>query len=220
MENDERTAGQDKRLQWWNDVFYNSMAPVYNSLDWLTCGAWWALQSRALDHISGSAGGGRVLEVGFGPARLFVELARLQPESLDGIDLADGMCRFAKRRMEKAGLEGNILRGSVYDMPYSDCSFDTIVTTFSFSGFRDGMQAMKEMVRVMAPGGRVIIVDIGLPLDHNRFGTFWARLWEWCGDFLYNIPQIMQEEGLKVTAFEEFGPGKHIRAVVGEKPRQ
>jgi len=91
--------------------------------------------------------------------------------------------------MEKAGLEGNIVRGSVYDMPYSDGSFDTIVTTFSFSGgFRKGRQAMKEMVRVMAPGGRVIIVDIGLPLDHNRLGTFWARLWEWCGDFFVRHP--------------------------------
>lgn len=212
----ERSVGQDKRLQWWNEVVYNTMAPLYNSLDWLTCGMWWALQSRALDHIERKRCG-RVLEVGFGPGRLFVELARLQPDSLDGIDLAEGMCRFTRQRMQREGLECTIVRGSVHDMPYQDNTFDTIASTFSFSGFQDGKEAMKEMIRVLAHGGRVVIVDIGLPLDHNRVGTFWARLWEWCGDFLYDIPKLMKDNGLIVSTFEEFGPGKHIRVVVGEK---
>mmetsp|Transcript_1840 Transcript_1840/g.2278 ORF Transcript_1840/g.2278 Transcript_1840/m.2278 type:complete len:143 (+) Transcript_1840:1-429(+) len=138
------------------------------------------------------------------------------------------MCRFTRRRLEKAGLmkknqDGTmctirIVRGSVYDMPYSDRSFDTVVSTFSFSGFKDGAQAMMEMTRVLAPGGRLVIVDIGLPLDHNLFGTFWARLWEWFGDFLYDIPNMMETKGqLQVTTFREFGPGRHIRIVVGEK---
>jgi len=216
----DRTEGQDRRLDWWNNVVYNTMVPVYNSLDWLTLGAWWALQRRALEHVR-PASGGRILEVGFGPGRLFVELARrFRPASLDGIDLAEGMCRFTRRRMERAGLNGTVVRGSVYDMPYANASFDTVVTTFSFSGFRDGKQAMKEMARVTAPGGRVVIVDIGLPIDQNRIGTFWARLWEWCGDFLYHIPKVMEEEGgLIVSVMEEYGPGKHIRVVVGEKPK-
>jgi hypothetical protein len=37
------------------------------------------------------------------------------------------------------------------------------------------------------------------------------------GDFLYDTPTIMLEGGLKVAAYEEFGPGGHILAVVGEK---
>lgn len=214
MATNERTPGQDRRLRFWNNVVYNLMAPVYNSLDWLTCGTWWRLVSRALYHVPG----GRVLEVGFGPGRLHVELAR-RANSLHGIDLAEGMCRYTRRRMERAGLGSTIVRGSVFDMPYDNGAFDTVVTTFSFSGFPDGPEAMAEMIRVLAPGGRVVIVDIGLPLDGNAFGTFWARLWEWCGDFLYDIPAIMEEGGLKVMVFEEFGPGNHIRAVVGEKPK-
>jgi hypothetical protein len=71
-------------------------------------------------------------------------------------------------------------------------------------------------VLVAQPGGRIVIVDIGLPLDNNIIGTFWAHLWEWCGDFLYDIPEMMKETGLSVTTFEEYGPGKHIRVVVGE----
>ncbi len=43
----ERSPAQDRRLRFWNDIVYNFMAPVYNSLDWLTLGAWWRLGSRA-----------------------------------------------------------------------------------------------------------------------------------------------------------------------------
>jgi ubiquinone/menaquinone biosynthesis C-methylase UbiE len=72
------------------------------------------------------------------------------------------MCRFTRRRLERAGLDStNIVRGSVMDMPYDNEAFDTVVATFSFSGFSDGPQAMAKMIRVLAPGGRVVLVDIG-----------------------------------------------------------
>ena len=63
------------------------------------------------------------------------------------------------------------------------------------------------------PSGRTIL------LDGNRAGTFWARLWERMGDYLYDFPALMSAVGLKVTLCEDFGPGRDIRAVVGEKQR-
>ena len=230
-----RTVGQDKRLDWWNTVCYNSMAPLYNSLDWMTCGAWWTLQSRALEYIE-EEGPSRILEVGFGPGRLFCQMAKDSGSGgggggggsisdknhrriMDGIDLAKGMCDFTRQRLEKEGLDGTIVQGSVYDLPYSSNTFDDVVTTFAFSGFSDGQLAMKEMVRVTKLNGKVVIVDIGLPSDKNKVGMFWAQLWEWCGDYLYDLPKMMQEAGLNVEEFEEYGPGKHIRVVVGRKQK-
>ncbi|MBN1121162.1 MAG: class I SAM-dependent methyltransferase [Anaerolineae bacterium] len=214
MESTHRSPVQDRRLRFWNDIVYNLMAPVYNSLDWLTFGAWWRLVRRALDYVPA---GVNVLEVAFGPGKLHEALAR-RAGSLAGIDLAKGMCRYTHRRIERAGLRSLIARASVYEMPYPDGEFDTVVSTFAFSGFPDGPAAMAEMIRVVRPGGRIVIVDIGLPRDGNRAGTFWARLWERFGDFLYDVPAIMESGGLTVTTFEEYGPGNHIRAVVGEKP--
>jgi ubiquinone/menaquinone biosynthesis C-methylase UbiE len=208
-----RSASQERWLRLWNTVLYNALAPVYNALDWLTFGAWWRLVRRALDYVPS---GGAVLEVGFGPGKLHTQLAQ-RARLCCGLDLAWGMCRYTRRRLQQHDQTPRVVRGSVFDLPYPADRFDTVVSTFAFSGFPNGPAAMQAMARVVRPGGRLVIVDIGLPDDGNRAGTFWARLWERMGDYLYDIPAMMQDAGLTVTVYEEFGPGKHIRAVVGEK---
>ncbi len=213
MTSPKRTDSQERWLRFFNDIVYSTMAPVYNGMDWLTFGAWWRLVRRSLDYVPP---GGRVLEVGFGPGKLHAELAR-RADLCTGLDLAEGMCRYTHRRLRRAGLASLIVRGSVFELPYPTGAFDVVVSTFAFSGFPNGADAMREMVRVTNKGGRVVLVDIGLPGDNNRFGSFWARLWERMGDFLYDQPAMMQDAGLDVVVFEEFGPGRHIRATVGQK---
>jgi len=208
-----RTASQDRWLRFFNSVFYDALAPLYNSMDWLTFGAWWRLVRRALEHVPS---GGRVLEVGFGPGKLHVELAR-QAECCVGLDLAWGMCRFTQRRLRRLGLPSRITQGSAFELPYPSITFDMVVSTFAVSGLPNATDVLREMARVTNVGGRVVLVDIGLPGDNNRAGTFWARLWERMGDFLYDQPTMMQTVGLEITHFEEFGAGNHIRAVVGTR---
>jgi ubiquinone/menaquinone biosynthesis C-methylase UbiE len=208
-----RTASQERWLRFFNDVVYNVAAPVYNAMDWLTLGAWWRLVRRALDYVPAKKS---VLEIGFGPGKLHVELARRASWCL-GLDRAAGMCRFTRRRLRRAGLVARLAQGSVLALPYRTNSFDVVVSTFAFSGFPRGADAMREMARVARVGGCVVLVDIGLPTDHNPAGTFWARLWERMGDFLYDQRELMQQAGLKITVFEEFGPGRHIRSIVGVK---
>lgn len=213
MTNSRRSSAQERWLRFFNNTVYEFFAPAYNAMDWLTFGAWWRLLRRALEYVPTD---GRVLEVGFGPGRLHVELAR-RADLCTGLDLAWGMCRYTQRRLQKAGLPSKIVRGSVFELPYPTNTFDVVVSTFAFSGFPEGADAMGEMGRVAAPGGRVVLVDIGLPSNGNRLGTALARLWERMGDFLYNQPELMREAGLEVTVFDEYGPGNHIRAIVGQK---
>ena len=209
-----RSATQDKFLRFFNRVLYNSLAPAYDALDWLTLGAWWRLASRALDYVPA---GQRVLEIGFGPGKLHVHLAR-RSSLYAGVDLAPGTCRIARHKLQRAGLKSGITRGSVFALPYPANAFDTVVSTFAFSGFPDSSDALREMARVLRASGRVVLVDIGLPRDHNRVGVLWARLWERMGDYLYDQPVLMAQAGLNVITFQEFGPGRHIRAAVGQKP--
>lgn len=208
-----RTPAQERWLNFFNDLLYERLAPAYAAMDWLTLGAWWRLVRRALVFVPP---GGRVLEVAFGPGKLLAQLS-LIAEQAYGVDMAWGMCRVARGRLHEAGLPACIARGSVYHLPYPDETFDTVASTFAFSGFRNGQRAMQELARVTAPGGRLVLVDIGLPADGNRLGQALARLWQRTGDFLYDQPAMMDEAGLLVTNVEEFGPGRHIRAVVGQK---
>lgn len=209
-----RSPAQERWLQFFNRVVYQSLPAAYNAMDRFTLGAWWHLVRRALDYVPA---GGRVLEVGFGPGRLQVELARKTDES-HGLDLAMGMCRYTQRRLKANGLDSRILRGSAFALPYAGKVFDSVVSTFAFSGFPAGARALAEMYRVTAPGGRLVLIDIGLPTNGNRLGIYLARLWERMGDFLYDQPALMQAAGLGKIEYEEYGPGQHIRAVVGRKP--
>lgn len=210
-----RTISQDRWLRFFNRVVYATMAPLYDALDWMTLGAWWRLVRRALDYVPP---GGQVLEIGFGPGKLHARLVQ-QAELCAGLDLAEGMCRFTQRRLRREGLPVRLVRGNVLALPFLCGAFDVVVSTFAFSGFPDGLDALREMARVVRSGGRVVILDMALPSDGNRVGTFWARLWERMGDFLYDQPALMCQAGLEVDAFEEFGPGRHLRAVVGVKSR-
>jgi len=207
--NSQQNRGQD----FFNRILYDKLPGLYNAMDRLTLGAWWSLVCRALDYIPV---GGHVLEVGFGPGRLQVELAK-RSNAAFGIDLAGGMCRFTHNRLAGQGLTPNITRGSVFALPYPADAFDVVVSTFALSGMDDVQNALAEMARVAAPTGRVVLVDIALPADGNRVGTFWAQLWESMGDYLYDFPALMSAAGLNVTLCDEFGPGRHIRAIVGEK---
>lgn len=209
-----RTQKQDKRLAFFNRIIYASMPGAYNAMDMFTFGAWWRLVRRALEFVPP---GKRVLEVGFGPGRLHVELSRRSRQCL-GIDLASGMCRFTRRRLLRAGLPAMISRGSVFSLPYAEAAFDVVVSTFAFSGFPDDRSAIEEMARVVNPGGRIVLVDICLPPDRNRLGTSLAQTWLRFGDFLYDYQALMETAGLNIRALRYFGPGNHITAVVGEKP--
>ncbi len=213
MNDPTRTAGQDRWLRFFNTILYDSLAPLYDTMDWLTFGAWWRLVRRALDYVPARQ---RVLEIGFGPGKLHVALAK-QAMQCVGLDLAAGMCRFTHHRLARAGLPPRITRGSAFQLPFPNGAFDTVVSTFALSGLPDAAKVLQEMARVTAPGGRVVLVDIGLPSDSNRIGNFWAHLWERMGDYLYDQPALMQSTGLTVVTCQEYGPGNHIRAVVAQK---
>lgn len=208
-----RSPGQDRWLRFWNSLVYRSLAPLYNALDVLTLGAWWRLVRRALDHVPSDQ---RVLELGFGPGKLQAELAKRSTLCV-GLDLAMGMCRFTQRRLDRAGLVPRLVCGDARRLPFDATAFDAVVSTFTVSGIPDGQSVLAEQARVVSGDGRVILVDIAQPSDGNWLGRTLARLWERVGDYLYDYRQLMRAVGLEVVEFEEFGPGRHIRALVGER---
>jgi ubiquinone/menaquinone biosynthesis C-methylase UbiE len=85
--------------------------------------------------------------------------------TLTGIDLSDGMLELARAR---AGDGVTLRQADAHDLPFDDASFDTVVCTLGLCAIPDPGVAIAEMVRVLRPGGRLILVDH--VVSTSRFG--------------------------------------------------
>jgi ubiquinone/menaquinone biosynthesis C-methylase UbiE len=78
-----------------------------------------------------------------------------------GIDMTPAMLDRARQHAADTGVANvNWDRGDVMSLPYADGAFDIVVTRFSMHHFPDPLGVLREMVRVCAPGGRVVVVDM------------------------------------------------------------
>jgi ubiquinone/menaquinone biosynthesis C-methylase UbiE len=119
---------------------------------------------RSLVELAGIKAGDRVLDVGCGTGSLAIAAAKVvgTAGSVVGIDPSP---EFIVRAAKKAGRAGNVrfVTGAAQDLPFDDASFDVALCTLVFHQLPpDGIHAaVAEMVRILKPGGRVMIVDIG-----------------------------------------------------------
>lgn len=90
-----------------------------------------------------------------------------------GIDMTPAMLEQAKRLAAEKGLTNIAWRqGDVTTLPYEDASFTIVVTRFSFHHFLDPRAVLREMVRVCAPGGRIVVVDTCASEDPAKAAEF------------------------------------------------
>ncbi len=205
-------GNEELQRHFW-DPFYDRLSILYDAVDWFTGNATHHLRLRAWPYLPPA--GSRVLEIGFGSGRLHVQLA--ESFEMSGLDLAPGMARLTKRRLAARALASTLCRGSVYALPWPDGHFDAVISTFAFSAFTDAERALDEMVRVIRPGGKVIVVDAGEASDGNAMAHFLAALWEWSGDYMRDEAPLLQARGLSVER-QEYGPWGCVHVVVGTAP--
>ena len=110
----------------------------------------------------------RVLEVAPGPGYFAIELARLGRWRITGLDISHTLVEIATRNAREAGFDIDFREGNASAMPFPDCSFDSIVCCAAFKNFAQPVRALQEMYRVLAPGGRALIID--LRRDATRAG--------------------------------------------------
>jgi ubiquinone/menaquinone biosynthesis C-methylase UbiE len=104
--------------------------------------------------------GDRVLEVAPGPGYLAIELARLGSYRITGLDVSRSFVRIASENAARAGVEVDFREGDAAVMPFAADAFDFIVCRAAFKNFTDPVGALREMHRVLRPGGRALIIDM------------------------------------------------------------
>ena len=105
---------------------------------------------------------GKVLDVGTGPGTLVRDIARRFPQlQVYGIDLSEEMIRLSREHASSEQLEERVHFdvGDVAHLPYPDQSFDMVVSTISQHHWHELEQPLRDLYRVLRPGGRLWIYD-------------------------------------------------------------
>jgi ubiquinone/menaquinone biosynthesis C-methylase UbiE len=150
---------------------------------------------------------GRVLEVGIGTGLNLEHYDRERVDGIVGLDPNLEMHRLARKRAGRAGLAVDLLALSAEQIPADDSAFDSVVVTYSLCTIPEPVAALKEMRRVLKPGGKLIFCEHGLAPDEpvrrlqNRLTPWWAKIAGGC-HLNRNVPELLQQAGFRVPDME------------------
>lgn len=108
----------------------------------------------------------KVLDVACGTCVFTVEALRQHPGAyVEALDFNAEMLAQGQRRVDRQGLSGHVhcLQGDAMKLPYEDNSFDAAMSGFAMRNVPDVKQVLKEMQRVVKPGGKVVTLELAKP---------------------------------------------------------
>ncbi|MDQ5808622.1 MAG: methyltransferase domain-containing protein [Actinomycetota bacterium] len=145
---------------------FHRLTPLFDAVAALTVRDR-AIKRRVLEHAR-LAEGEEVLDVGCGTGTLAVAAARSAPGvRITGLDADGSILAKARRRAADADADIRFDEAMADALPYRDASFDVILSTLFFHHLPDGVKrdTTAELVRVLRPGGRLVVADVGRPQD-------------------------------------------------------
>ena len=145
---------------------FDHIAPAYDRLNhlmslgidrrWRKKAIRWLAQYRPQD----------VMDVATGTGDFALLACRmLQPRALTGIDISEGMMQVARDKVREAGLADRIRfrREDCEALSFPDASFDAVTVAFGVRNFEHLDLGLREMCRVLRPGGHLVILELSTP---------------------------------------------------------
>jgi len=108
----------------------------------------------------------RVLDVATGTGDLAIEIARACPGAhIIGLDPSAGMLGVARQKLERRGLAERIelVVGDAQALPQQNCEIDAATIAFGIRNVPDRGKALRELARVVRPGGRICVLELAEP---------------------------------------------------------
>ena len=168
----------------------------------------------AIVEVVGDRPLGRVLDVGTGTGRM-LQLFAARADRAVGLDTSHSMLSVARANLERLGLQGWELRqGDVHSPPLERSSFDLVVIHQVLHYLEDPARALAEAAQLVAPGGRMLVVDFAphrhdflRAAAHRRLGFTHDQLRQWFDLSGFDCHRIVDidppdgDDGLTVTVW-------------------
>jgi ubiquinone/menaquinone biosynthesis C-methylase UbiE len=143
---------------------FDLLTPLYDSFV-----KWFMPESRFKKHLIEQASiqpGQRVLDLGCGTATLTILIKQTHPHTeVTGLDGDAKILKIASRKIARTGVEITLNEGLASQLPYSDKSFDRVVSSLVLHHLtvEDRRLALSEAFRILRPGGELHVADFGRP---------------------------------------------------------
>ncbi|MDE7402678.1 MAG: bifunctional demethylmenaquinone methyltransferase/2-methoxy-6-polyprenyl-1,4-benzoquinol methylase UbiE [Muribaculaceae bacterium] len=166
------------------EQMFDSIAPAYDLMNTaMTFGLhniWRSKALRAAFAAHGDSAPDRILDIATGTGDVVFELNKMAPDAqVIGVDISTGMLEVASRKLSQASESTrkhvSFQQGDSLALSFDDNSFDLVTVAYGVRNFEKLEQGLKEIARVLKPGGTLCIIELSEP--ENKFLKFGYRLY-------------------------------------------
>lgn len=144
---------------------FDSIAGKYDFLNhFLSLGIDKGWRKKAIKEIS-VVHPTRILDIATGTGDLAIAASKIKPQKIVGVDISEGMLEVGKKKISTLHLDHiiSLQKGDSENLEFENNSFDAITCAYGVRNFENLTAGLKEMNRVLKPGGKVAILEFSHP---------------------------------------------------------
>ena len=201
---------------------FSRIAPKYDFLNRLLSAGIDRRWRRAAVAEMSPDSGGRHLDLATGTADMALEIFRQKGDAaaVAGVDLSVEMMRIGREKCRKAGRGAGVafVRAPGESLPFRDAAFDSACVAFGIRNVVDRERGLREMCRVVRPGGRVVVLEFSVP-ENPVLGAlyrfYFTRILPWIGGIVSSRREAYRYLPDSVMAFPSPGEFEAMMRAAG-----
>ncbi len=158
------------------ETMFNNIAPTYDRLNHtLSLGIDRRWRNAAIDALR-PFNPQTILDVATGTGDFAILAAqRLNPDRIIGVDISEGMMDVGRQKVKEAGLDTTVFftKDDCTALSFDDATFDAVTVAYGARNFADLEAGLREMQRVLVPGGHLMLVELTTPPRFPMRQLFW-----------------------------------------------